>query len=410
MDKNFFINNRNKLGLLLPEKSVAVLFSGKEVCNSLDESLPFSTDRSFYYFTGIKEQNDILLIVKDMKARSVMFINPYDEYEAKWVGRKLFPNEVTDISGVEAIRYLSEFDQAILDYAKDGYKIYLDKTPCLFPEPYTEERRFIERFKSLNYDTFDLREFIAKIRMAKNEEEIAEIKKAIHLTNLGLMRVMQELKPGLYEYQVESFFDQSIKYNGASGHAFETIAASGKNACVLHYHANNSKLNDGDLMLFDLGAEFNLYKSDISRTYPISGKFTPRQRQIYNIVLEAQEVARAKMKPGVYLKEVNQAVVDFYKVKLKEIGLIKSDEEVSKYYFHSVSHTIGLDTHDISGRNMPLEVGSVISNEPGLYIAEEGIGIRIEDDMLITDTGAIYLSEEIIKDPDEIEKFMEKGE
>ena len=410
MDKQFYINNRKKLGSYLDNKSVAVIFAGKEICKSLDESIPFGVDRSFYYFTGIQEQNDILMLVKDGKTRSVMFINPYDEYEAKWVGRKLFPNEVTDISGVEAIRYLKEFDDAVLEYAKNGYKIYLDKTPCLFPEPYTEERRLIEKLASNKYETSDLREFIAKIRMSKNDEEVDYIKKAIHITNLGLQKIMTELKPGLYEYQVESFFDQTIKYNGASGHAFETIAATGKNACVLHYRANDALLKDGDLMLFDLGAEYKLYKSDISRTYPVNGKFSPRQRQIYDIVLRAQEVARKEMKPGAYLKDVNQAVIDFYKVELKKIGLIKEDNEVSKYYFHSVSHTIGLDTHDISGRNMPLEVGSIISNEPGLYIAEEGIGIRVEDDMLITENGAIYLSDEIIKDPEEIQKFMAKGE
>jgi Xaa-Pro aminopeptidase len=168
-------------------------------------------------------------------------------------------------------------------------------------------------------------------------------------------------------------------------------------------------LKDGDLMLFDLGAEYKLYKSDISRTYPVNGKFSPRQRQIYNIVLRAQQLAFEAMKPGVTIKELNQVVIKYYASALKEIGLIKEDSEVSKYYYHSVSHHIGLDTHDICVRDLPLKAGSVISNEPGLYILEEGIGIRIEDDVYITENGAEWLSKEIIKDPDEIEKYM-KGE
>lgn len=410
MNKEFFKNNRLKLASMLPDKSVALFHAGKQICKSLDEAYEFDINRSFYYFSGVIEEKDILLILKENnKVRSIMFINPYDELEAKWVGRKLFRDEIIELSGVDTTRYISEFDKVIMEYAKDGYEIYMDTTKCLFAEPYTEERYLEEKLNKENVKVNNLRPFIANMRMVKQPEEIEEMEKAIHLTNLGLQNVMKNLSKCKAENEAEAYFDFSIKFNGATGHAFKTICASGKNGCVLHYSKNNSKIEDGSLVLFDLGAEYNLYKSDISRTYPANGKFSPRQKQIYNIVLKAQQLAFDAMKPGVTIKELNQVVINYYAKALKEIGLIKEDSEVSKYYFHSVSHHIGLDTHDISGRDLPLKAGSVISNEPGLYILEEGIGIRIEDDVYITENGAKWLSKEIIKDPDEIEKYM-KGE
>ena len=214
----------------------------------------------------------------------------------------------------------------------------------------------------------------------------------------------------MYEYQLESYFDQAIKYNGATSYAFATIAASGENSCCLHYQDNNSFANDGDLILFDLGCSLNCYCSDISRTYPINGKFTERQKQIYNIVLEGQKLVFDNAKPGVTTRELNQILVKFYAKKLKEIGLIKNGtpDEVSKYYYHAVSHHIGLDCHDLCDYT-PLKPGSIISNEPGLYIKEEKIGIRIEDDILITENGAEWLSPQILKDPNEIEKFIKES-
>ena len=407
MNKEFFIKNRHKLSKEMPNKSIAVFFAGKDICTSLDESYPFSINRTFYYFTGINEQNDILLIVKENdKARSIIFINPYDEIEAKWMGRKLSRDEALEISGCDTTRYIKEFEQVALDYAKDGYEIYADTTKCLFEEPYTEERRFEDKMNKENVKVTNIHGLVAKLRTSKEPEEIEEMKKAIHNTNLGLQKVMKSLKGGMYEYQAESIFDGEIKYNGSFKTAFTTIAASGENGCVLHYHANNSKMNDGDLVLFDLGAEYNLYKSDISRTYPVNGKFSPRQREIYSIVLEAQKKVFNAIKPGITIKELNQIVLDHYAKELKRIGLIKNDDEVKKYYFHSVSHHLGLDTHDISGRDMPLTVGSVITDEPGLYIPEEQIGIRIEDDVLVTENGGVWLSKEIIKEIDDIEKFM----
>lgn len=219
---------------------------------------------------------------------------------------------------------------------------------------------------------------------------------------------MTNLKPGMHEYQIESYFDQAIKFHGGTGIAFTTIAATGENATCLHYSSNNTQIKDGDLVLFDLGALYENYNADISRTFPANGKFTPRQKQLYNIVLEGQEVVFSHAKPGITTLELNQKLIAFYQKKLKEIGLIKEDSEVQKYYYHGVSHHLGLDVHDLC-EYTPLKPGCVITNEPGLYIKEEGIGIRIEDDVLITEDGCVNLSKGIIKTVEEIEEFMEKN-
>ena len=244
--------------------------------------------------------------------------------------------------------------------------------------------------------------------MKKEPEEIEIMKKAIDITSKGLENVLCHIGPKM-EYQLESYFDQAIKYNGATGYAFNTIAASGNNACCLHYCENNSMANEGDLILFDLGASVNMYCADISRTYPINGKFSPRQKELYDIVLGAQNEVFKACKVGVTTRELNQVVIKYYQKELKRIGLIKNDDEVSKYYYHGVSHHIGLNCHDLAKYGVGLEEGNIISNEPGLYIQEEGIGIRVEDDMLVTKDGAIWLSPQILKTTEEIEAFIEKN-
>ena len=404
MNKNFYIKSRERISALLPDNSVMILFAGKDVRESEDQSYEFCINRNFYYLTGVNEQNDIFVMIKtNDSVQNIMFINKYDELFAKWNGRKMFADEVSNLSGITDIRYLEEFKD-FLNEIKNKYTLYMDIKPNLFTEPLGEEQKLLKELTDISVN--DCHDLIARCRMVKQPEEIEEIKNAIHITNKGIEALMQNIKPGLYEYQVESYFDQQIKFNGASGIAFKTIAASGANGCILHYHTNNTKIKDNELVLFDLGAEYNLYKSDITRTIPANGKFTERQKLIYNIVLGGQKLVFSNIKPGVTTRELNQILIDYYKVELKKIGLIERDEEVSKYYFHGVSHHLGLDTHDVAIREEKLQPGCIITVEPGLYIAEEGIGISIEDDALVTEDGSINLSSEIIKEISDIEKYM----
>ncbi len=405
LNKEEFINHRKNLFSYLADNSVLISFAPKE-----GES-KYNPDRNFFYATGINESRDILVLTKfNNHENAFLFIKPYDPIAEKWVGRGLNKEEAYEISGIENIRYIDEFDEFIKNYYVDNVNVYLDllrvedNDVLSFVETYAKNIK--EKYPYVNIKQG--RDVFKHARTIKSENEIDEIKKAIHTTRFGIESLLTNAKAGIYEHQLESYFDQQIKYHGADGYSFDTIAASGKNACCLHYSANNSIIPDNSLILFDLGATNNHYCADISRTFPVNGKFSHRQKEIYNIVLKGQELMFKTMKPGITTRECNQVLVKYYEEELMKIGLIKSKEEVSKYYFHGVSHHLGLDCHDLCDYT-PLKPGAVISNEPGLYIEEEGIGIRIEDDVLITEDGCVCLSKEILKTVDEIEEFMAKN-
>ena len=410
MNKLLFENNRNKILDQMVDNSIFIIFNRQKNGDIFQQE--YNMNRNYFYITGLLEFENIVILQKiNNVSSSAILINPYDEFKAKWVGAPLSKEEVTNISGIKNVRYLETFEAYINQLLNIVNNVYLDFEPqdTMY---LTDDQIFAKRLKD-KYPFISIlngRALFTKARTVKHELEIEEMKKAISITNEGLKNILSNMKPGMYEYQVESFFDQAIKYNGATGYAFPTIAASGKNACCLHYQKNNDVLRDGDLILFDLGCSLNMYCSDISRTYPINGKFSARQKEIYNIVLGGQKLVFNSAKPGITTKELNNILREYFAHKLKEIGLIKegTDEEVSKYYYHGVSHHIGLDCHDLC-EYTPLKAGSIISNEPGLYIAEEGIGIRIEDDILITENGAEWLSPQIIKEVDDIEKFMKEN-
>ncbi|MGL5479696.1 MAG: M24B family metallopeptidase, partial [Clostridium sp.] len=250
----------------------------------------------------------------------------------------------------------------------------------------------------------------ASLRLVKSDEEINEMRKAIAITIEGVKSLMTNIKPNLKEYEMEAYFEFECRRRGVFDYAFKTIAAAGKNATVLHYVDNDDTLKDGDLMLFDLGAQFNYYNADISRTFPINGKFSKRQKEVYEAVLRVNEKVIKELKPEVSFLEINSLARDWIAEECIKLGLIKDKSEVSKYYFHSIGHSLGLDTHDIEnpGRNTILKPGMVYTVEPGIYIPEEGIGVRIEDDVLITSDGNEVLTKDMIKSVNEIEDFMKK--
>ena len=244
--------------------------------------------------------------------------------------------------------------------------------------------------------------------MSKQPCEIKAIKNAILTTKMGIEAIMRNVKAGMYEYQLEAYYDLTIKQDGNKPVAFKTIAAGGINATTLHYSTNNCILNDKELVLFDLGCKDNGYCSDITRTFPINGKFTPLQKKIYSIVLKANKEIAKIAHAGMTLKELQERCIEVLAEGCLKAKLIKEKEEIKKYYFHGVSHTLGLDTHDPCIRSKPLPVNSVITNEPGLYFPEYKIGIRIEDDLLLKEDRAINLSKDIIKEIKDIENFMKK--
>lgn len=400
--------------------SLSFFFSGVEIQRSQDANYPFSVDRNFYYLTGINQANVVLVSVKgEFQEESFLFIEPFDPIKALWDGAGLSFEEAANISeiplkNIRAIDTLDQFVANLLSTSRraifgDIKTAYLDLDRLKPSLPDRESQAYAKQLTAL-YPYILIKpnqSFLARLRTVKNKEEVERIKAGIAITKEGLNTIMDNLSPGAKEFEVEAAFNYVLNKNRAIP-GFTSICASGKNATVLHYIENNDAIKDGDLVLFDLGACKDLYSADISRTYPANGKFTKRQREIYEVVLEANKKTIEWLKPGVSMAAFNQYGKNILIEGAKKLGLIEKDEDILKYYYHSLGHYLGLDIHDVGRYSEPIPVGSVITVEPGLYIAEEGIGIRIEDDILVTEDGCINLSRDIIKEVDDIEAYMAK--
>lgn len=412
MDKKFYIGNRkNLINSIEDEKCLILVSSGHLINKSADEDYDFQVNTNFYYLTGITQPNVHLLIVKNGKIyNEILFIDEYDENHEKWVGHRLTKKESSEISGVKFtnIDYISNFESKLNSLINEYQIIYLDLEEKQNQTVFGLDMKEKMSNKHNNCSIKDVYTNIIKLRSMKQSCEVTALKKAINVTNKGIKALMKNAKPNMYEYELEAVFDYTIKVNGNKKHSFKTIAASGKNATILHYSKNNCKIKNNDLILFDLGAKEEEYCADITRTFPVNGKFTTLQKTIYQIVLNANKKVEKTAKAGMYFDELQTICIEELTKGCLEANLIKEPSEIKKYYFHSVSHSIGLDTHDPAMRKEKLPVGTVISNEPGLYFPEFNIGIRIEDDLLLLKDKAVNLSAEIIKEIDDIENFMKK--
>ena len=412
MSQEFYMETRKHLGEQLEEGSLTILFSGVAPKKSADEAYPFTTNRNFYYLCGIKEEGIALTLKKvNGQVEASLFIKKADPVMEKWVGKTISKEEAESISGIKKVNYLDGFENMIHQILVSGEvdKLYLDFEIDGFNNPSTHEQSFAnkcrEKYPFIQFK--NIYPLISNLRMIKAPYEVDKIKEAIKVTDEGIKALMKNAKSGMMEYALEAHFDFVLKTNGIEDHAFKTIAASGINATVLHYSSNNSMIPKDSLILFDLGAQYEYYNADISRTFPVDGKFTDRQKTFYNIVLRANLEVIDMIKPGVPFAKLNERVREIYFEELKKLGMVEKPEDVSKYYYHGVSHFLGLDTHDVGNRKVNLEEGMILTVEPGLYIEEEAIGIRIEDDILVTATGCENLSKDIIKTVEEIEAFME---
>lgn len=410
MNVRFFENNRKKLSRLINKGEMAVLFSGRAPKKLGDESYPFTPLRNFYYMTGLNRQGMVYIMYSaGNDVRDIALIEPYDEKNAKWTGAAMLPEEVTKISGIENTGYNNEFYSVLESIINENNikKVYFDIEENEKAPEGISETLYNELRSRYAFETGNIHDSLAEFRIIKEDCEADYIRKAIEITKDGIYAMMKNARSGMYEYEIEAFFDYELKRQGVRDLAFKSIVASGKNGTVLHYSENNCPAGENDLVLCDVGAQYEYYSGDITRTFPVSGKFTERQRQIYNIVLEGQKLVIDSVKPGIEFSRLNEILKEYYAVRLKEIGLISSAEEVSRYYYHGVSHSLGLETHDTGRyREGLIRKGMIFTVEPGLYIAEEGIGIRIEDNVMVTDTGCTVLSEDIIKSVEDIESFM----
>ena len=407
MNKEFYKNNRQRVLDEISDNSLLILFAGKSPKKTGDENYQFTPNRNFYYLTGIDEEDHILVLYKiNGESKEYLFIKEVDSVREKWEGKTIRKEEVADICDISDVKYLGDFNSFIerIILNKEDINIYLDL------EKGNTSYSFINEIKTqyFNINIKNAHNLIGKLRLIKTTEEVDRIKKAISITIEGVKELMKNSKPGIKEYELEAYFDFVCKKNGIKDLAFKTIAAAGKNATVLHYVTNDSELKDGDLILFDLGAQYKYYNGDISRTFPTNGKFTERQKEVYNAVLKLNNMVISEMKPGVSFLELNKKAREWIAEECISLGLITNKEDVSKYYYHSIGHSLGMDTHDIEleNRDVIFEEGMIYTVEPGIYIEEEGIGIRIEDDILITKDGHEVLTKEMIKTVEEIEAFM----
>ncbi|ETJ16566.1 aminopeptidase P family protein [Clostridium butyricum] len=415
MEKMVYSEHRSALMNKIDNNSIVILFAGNAPKKTGDEVYQFTPDRNFYYLTGISEENHIVVLSKfNNEISEKLFLKEIDLAKEMWNGKTLRDFEAKEISGIEDTVYMNEFYGYLNRLIKGAEEInlYLDLDRQNYFEEDSNGNKFAEVFKG-KYPQVIIKNVssnITPLRMIKSKSEIAEMQRAIDITIDGVESLMKNSKAGMKEYELEAYFDFVCKTNGAKDFAFRTIAAAGKNATTLHYVENNSEIKNDDLILFDLGAQWNFYNADITRTFPVGGKFTDRQKQVYEAVLRVNKAVIEKIKPGVVYKELNAWATDLIAEECIKLGIIKEKKDVSKYYWHSIGHNLGLDTHDVEpqGRNFVFEEGMVFTVEPGIYISEESIGIRIEDDVLVTADGCEVLTKGMMKEVSEIEAFMKR--
>ncbi len=409
---------RNKLFNLLEPNSVAIFFAGAARKQSGDSFYEFEPNRSFYYLTGIKQEKTILLLAKtETGNHTYLFIDEKRPDIEKWYGIKLSIEDASHISKIDNVLFTNTFDAKIdmifgndmthfglinnlyLDL-EDDLKIFDGVTTISYGQSFHE--------KYTNINILDVHNFLTSLRMIKSPAEIEMIKEAIKTTELGLNKVLHEIKYGnaKKEYNLRNAFECTIKDDGNSTLAFHSIIASGRNGVILHYPEATGNLNTNDLVLLDVGAAKDYYCADISRTYPLSGKFSDLQKKIYNIVLECQKLSIGFLRPGISIDEYKQFAKNYLAEECFAKGLISSKDKIDEVYYHGVGHHLGLDVHDQADRDVKLEPNMVLTCEPGLYFKQYGIGIRIEDDILITEDGSLCLSSNIIKTVDEIEALL----
>lgn len=410
------VNRRMNLLDSMKENSIAILFAGTPKIASEDEYLPFVVNRNFFYFTNIYQEESILVLVKGIaEKRAYLFIQEYNELKEKWTGKRITNEQAIQASSIQNVYSLNNYENIlnlILDKNAGQFgkieNVYFDLSPelkigeKLSVETYAE--KFKEKYPHVKIE--NVYPLVRDLRMIKSSYEIENMVKAINATNSGIMNLIKNIHVGMKEYELADMFEYYGKVNGRHDLAFNTIVASGKNATCLHYPTQTDTVKDGDLVLFDLGYRNDVYCADISRTYPANGRFSEIQKAIYGAVLACNKAVIRYAKPGLTIQDLQEYATEFLKAECIKNKLMTKDDDIRKYYYHNVSHHLGLDTHDISLRERPLQEGNVITVEPGLYFAKYGIGVRIEDDVLIRNGGNEVLSAGIRKEIEDIEALF----
>jgi Xaa-Pro aminopeptidase len=420
----FKLNRRRFTRKMLPD-SIAIFHSNDLMPRNGDTFHPFRQNSDLFYLSGLDQEETVVVLFPDCVKegfQEIAFIKRTDEFIAIWEGEKLTKEKATAISGIQKVYWLDQMDNILNELILLSKRIYVNPNENDRFNSAVEDRNL--RFAKALQQRYPLHKYhrsqpiLKKLAMIKSPLEVEIMQKAINITGDAFKRVLEFVQPGVMEYEVEAEITHQFIRNGANGHAYEPIVASGSNSCILHYVKNNQKCKEGDLLLMDFGAEYANYAADLSRTIPVSGQFTDRQRKVYDAVLSVMKGAKELLVPGTILEDYHKEVGKMMESALLDLKLLTpSDVEkqdpsypaYKKYFMHGTSHHLGLDVHDLANRYDPIQAGMVFTCEPGIYIREEGIGIRLENDILVTDAGPVDLMANIPIEAEEIEELMNAG-
>ena len=422
INPELFKNNRKNFSNRIKKNSIAIFHSSDEFPRNGDQTFPFRQNSDFFYLTGISQEKSILILAPDYpdpKLREVLFLIETNEVIAIWEGHKFTIQEAENISGIANIKWLNSFDSVLQELMSWTENVYLNFNEYIkySNEVPSRDLRFAEDMEKKNPAHNYLRSapILHELRTIKSPIEIELIRKAIDITGNAFIRILKFIKPSVKEFEIQAEMEYEFIRNRANGMAYPPIIGSGKNSCVLHYIDNNDECKDNDLLLMDFGAEYANYAADITRTIPVNGKFTERQKECYEAVLRVHKKAIQLLVPGNTIEKVNTEVNKMMEKEMIGLNLFTKNEIKNqdaenplfkKYFMHGTSHYLGLDVHDVGKKHKKFEEGMVLTCEPGIYIREENIGIRIENDILISNEGPVNLSENIPVEVDEIEKLI----
>ena len=420
INPNLFINNRNLLSAKLEENSIAIFNANDIMPTNSDGTMPFKQNSDLFWLSGVDQEESVLAIIKNNnQVEEMLFLKETNEHIAIWEGAKLDKELAQKNSGVEKIYWLNQMDEVLNINIEKANKVYLNKN--IHSRSTSEVETRDDRFRKTLTKRHPKKEIVEvapimhELRFIKSEIEIELMKHACDITEKGLRRILPIIKPGIMEYQIEAELMHEFLSNRSAGFAYQPIIGSGVDSCVLHYIDNNKMCKDGDVLLMDFGAEYANYASDLTRTVPVNGRFSERQKNVYNAVHRVMKEATNMLRPGTDHKKMQQEVIKIMEEELINLGLFDKEDVkrqdpskpmYKKYFMHGTSHSLGLDVHDVGDTSTPMQPGMVFTCEPGIYIREEGIGIRLENDVLVTSGDPDDLMKNIPIDYQEIESLM----
>ncbi len=424
ISKNVFVNNRNNFAAAMKGNTIGLLCSNDIQPTNADDSMGFAQNNDLFYLSGIDQEESVLLLYPDAykeENREILFIKKMDEHIRIWEGDKLTKEEASDISGIKRIEWEEDFEKILqlMAFEADGFFLgHNEHIKRSTKDLETRQDRLIKwcKIKYPLHEYHRAAKITRTLRQIKGPEEIAMIQEAADISIQGFERVLRSVKPGMMEYEMEAELSYVFLKKGAIRHAFKPIVACGANACALHYNSNDGTCIDGEMILMDFGVCYGNYNSDTTRCFPVNGKFTKRQKEVYQAVLNCLQKGSQLFKPGVLSADYEEQMAKLVESELVGLGLLKKAEIAiqdpekplyKNYFMHGTAHHIGLDVHDVGLYSRPFEAGMVLTCEPGIYIPEEGIGCRLENDYLITENGAVNLTAKMPIEIEEIEALME---